>query len=172
MVCLPNSLGSSGSSIIIGGSLESDAAGLVFTTANVGNMRTTSCQMMRRALNRIGRLDIGLHDLRLASTTLAARAGVSLPELTHSLGQFWTQAATIHMRATADRGRRIAERIGESASEPRIVRPMRRRSGGLVSHHVQGQEAACLQQGPVGQVAAQKCMRLDLAEGGSSCVTV
>ncbi len=103
---------------------------LVFTTENGGNIRTTYYQMLRRALNRIGRPDVRPHDLRHTGMTLAAQAGASLAELKHRLGQSTTQAAEIYMHATADHGRRIAERMDEMAQEPSNVRPIKRRSAG------------------------------------------
>jgi integrase len=105
-----------------------DSSSLVFTTENGGNIRTTYYQMLRRALNRIGRPDLRPHDLRHTGMTLAAQAGASLAELKHRLGQSTTQAAEIYMHATADHGRRIAERMDEMAQEPSNVRPIRRRS--------------------------------------------
>ena len=62
--------------------------------------------------------------------TLAAQAGASLAELKHRLGQSITQAAEIYMHATADHGRRIAERMDEMAQEPSNVRPIKRRTAG------------------------------------------
>jgi integrase len=107
-----------------------EASSLVFSTENGGNIRTTYYQMLRRALNRIGRPDVRPHDLRHTGMTLAAQAGASLAELKHRLGQSTTQAAEIYMHATVDHGRRIAERMDEMAQEPGNVRPMRRRSRG------------------------------------------
>jgi integrase len=107
-----------------------DPSSLVFTTENGGNIRTTYYQMLRRALNRIGRPDIRPHDLRHTGMTLAAQAGASLAELKHRLGQSTTQAAEIYMHATADHGRRIAERMDEMAQEPSNVRPIKRRAVG------------------------------------------
>jgi len=103
-----------------------EATSLVFTTDSGGNIRTTYYQMLRRALNRIGRPDVRPHDLRHTGMTLAAEAGASLAELKHRLGQSTTQAAEIYLHATADHGRRIAERMDELAREPSNVRPMKR----------------------------------------------
>lgn len=105
-----------------------ETSSLVFTTETGGNIRTTYYQMLRRALNRIGRPDVRPHDLRHTGMTLAAEAGASLAELKHRLGQSTTQAAEIYLHATVDHGRRIAERMDELAQEPSTVRPMRRRS--------------------------------------------
>lgn len=99
---------------------------LLFTTENGGNIRTTYYQMLRRALNRIGRPDVRPHDLRHTGMTLAAEAGASLAELKHRLGQSTTQAAEIYLHATADHGRRIAARMDELVREPSNVRPLRR----------------------------------------------
>ena len=107
---------------------RSDPSSLVFTTVPGGNIRTTYSQMLRRALNRIGRPDMRPHDLRHTGMTLAAEAGASLAELKHRLGQSTTQAAEIYLHATADHGRRIAERMDELAREPSNVRPIGRRS--------------------------------------------
>jgi len=101
---------------------------LLFTTECGGNIRTTYYQMLRRALNRIGRPDVRPHDLRHTGMTLAAEAGASLAELKHRLGQSTTQAAEIYLHATADHGRRIAERMNELVQEPSNVRPIRRRA--------------------------------------------
>lgn len=105
-----------------------ESSRLVFASENGGNIRTTYYQMLRRALNRIGRPDIRPHDLRHTGMTLAAQAGASLAELKHRLGQSTTQAAEIYVHATADHGRRIAERMDEMAQEPSNVRPIRRRA--------------------------------------------
>jgi hypothetical protein len=48
--------------------------------------------------------------------------------LKHRLGQSTTQAAEIYMHATADHGRRIAERMDEMALEPSNIRPIKRRA--------------------------------------------
>jgi integrase len=104
-----------------------ETSSLVFTTETGGNIRTTYYQMLRRALNRIGRPDVRPHDLRHTGMTLAAEAGASLAELKHRLGQSTTQAAEIYLHATADHGRRIAERMDELAQEPSSVRPIRGR---------------------------------------------
>lgn len=101
---------------------------LLFTAECGGNIRTTYYQMLRRALNRIGRPDVRPHDLRHTGMTLAAEAGASLAELKHRLGQSTTQAAEIYLHATADHGRRIAERMNELVQEPSNVRPIRRRA--------------------------------------------
>jgi integrase len=101
-----------------------DPSSLVFTTENGGNIRTTCHQMLRRALNRIGRPDIRPHDLRHTGMKLAAQEVASVSELEHGLGQSTTQAAEIYMHAAADHGRRIAERMDEMAWEPSNVRPI------------------------------------------------
>ncbi|MHB1211231.1 MAG: tyrosine-type recombinase/integrase [Candidatus Nanopelagicales bacterium] len=106
----------------------SETSSLVFTTESGGNIRTTYYQMLRRALNRIGRPDVRPHDLRHTGMTLAAEAGASLAELKHRLGQSTTQAAEIYLHATADHGRRIAERMDELAQEPSNVRSITRRA--------------------------------------------
>ena len=106
---------------------DKPATSLVFTTETGGNIRTTYYQMLRRALNRIGRPDIRPHDLRHTGMTLAAEAGASLAELKHRLGQSTTQAAEIYLHATTDHGRRIAERMDELARDPSSVRPLGRR---------------------------------------------
>ncbi|MDO8731461.1 MAG: tyrosine-type recombinase/integrase [Actinomycetota bacterium] len=91
---------------------------LIFTTESGSYIRTTYYQMLRRALNRIGRPDMRPHDLRHTGMTLAAEAGASLAELKHRLGQSTTQAAEIYLHATVDHGRRIADRMDELAQEP------------------------------------------------------
>ncbi len=107
---------------------DKPATSLVFTTETGGNIRTTYYQVLRRALNRMGRPDIRPHDLRHTGMTLAAEAGASLAELKHRLGQSTTQAAEIYLHATTDHGRRIAERMDELAQEPSTVRPLGRRA--------------------------------------------
>lgn len=105
---------------------ELSSSSLVFTTENGGNIRTTYYQMLRRALNRIGRPDVRPHDLRHTGMTLAAEAGASLAELKHRLGQSTTRAAEIYLHATVDHGRRIADRMDELAQETSNVKPIRR----------------------------------------------
>jgi len=110
---------------------DTPASSLVFTTESGGNIRTTYHQMLRRALNRIGRPDIRPHDLRHTGMTLAAEAGASLAELKHRLGQSTTQAAEIYLHATTDHGRRIAERMDELAKEPSAAVSIKRRRRGM-----------------------------------------
>ena len=107
---------------------DKPATSLLFTTETGGNIRTTYYQVLRRALNRMGRPDIRPHDLRHTGMTLAAEAGASLAELKHRLGQSTTQAAEIYLHATTDHGRRIAERMDALAQEPSSVRPISRRA--------------------------------------------
>ncbi len=101
---------------------------LVFTTQTGGNIRSTYHQMLKRALLRVGRPDVRPHDLRHTGMTLAAQAGASLPELKHRMGQSTTRAAEIYLHATADHGRRIADRMDQLAQEPSNVRPIVRRA--------------------------------------------
>jgi len=106
-----------------------DQDALVFTTQSGAIMLNAVEQSLRRYLDRIGRNDIRVHDLRHMGMTLAAESGASLPELKHRLGQSTTAAAAGYLHATQDHGRRVAERMSELADSQNNVVPLRRAKG-------------------------------------------
>lgn len=100
---------------------------LVFTTNTGGVITNSYSQMMRKALNAIGRSDVRAHDLRHTGMTLAAEAGASLAVLKHRLGQSTTAAAELYLHATTDHGRRVSDRMDELAAEQHNVVSIHRR---------------------------------------------
>ena len=102
-----------------------DLGALVFTTTNGRPITDTYSGVISRALAKIGRPDVRVHDLRHTGMTLAAEAGASLPELRHRLGQSTTRAAEIYLHATADHGRQVAERLSKLRSADNVI-PLRR----------------------------------------------
>jgi len=109
---------------------ESDHGALVFTTRTGSVMLNSVQQMLRKALDHMGRRDVrAAHDLRHTGMTLAAESGASLPELKHRLGQSTTAAAEIYLHSTQDHGWLIAQRMSELADSQDNVLPMSRHTG-------------------------------------------
>jgi integrase len=103
-----------------------EPTGLVFTTATGGTVLSTYSQVFSRALARIGRTDVRVHDLRHTGMTFAAQAGASLAELKQRLGQSSTAAAEIYLHTNIDHGREVANRMSEQAASQDNVVPLRR----------------------------------------------
>ena len=89
---------------------------LVFTTSTGGNVLGAYGQVLRRALNRIGRDDVRVHDLRHFGMVRAAQTGASLPELMRRMGHGTTQAAETYLGTTEDHGREVAQRMSKQAT--------------------------------------------------------
>lgn len=89
---------------------------LLFTTSTGGNLLGSIGQVMRRALNRIGRDDVRLHDLRHYGMVRAAETGASLPELMRRMGHGTTAAAEVYLGTTDDHGREVAQRMSRQAT--------------------------------------------------------
>lgn len=102
-----------------------DPGALVFTTSSGGNVLRSFGQVARRALNRIGRDDARLHDLRHTGSVLAAQSGASLPVLMQRLGHSTPAAAQVYLHATEDHGREVAEAMSRRASADAVVVPLR-----------------------------------------------
>lgn len=100
---------------------------LVFTSATGKNILFSYSQPISRALNRIGRKDVRVHDLRHTGNTLAAMSGAALPELMHRMGHSTTEAAAVYLHTQADHGRAVADRMAELATVPDNVTPIRKR---------------------------------------------
>jgi integrase len=105
-----------------------DPAELVFTTSTGGPVLTTYSQMLRRALARIGRPDVRVHDLRHTGMTLAAEAGASLADLKLRMGQSTTRAAELYIHATVDHGRTVANAMSALAASGGVLAPRRGRA--------------------------------------------
>ncbi|CAB4897803.1 unannotated protein [freshwater metagenome] len=91
---------------------------LVFTTSTGNHVRRGYSEVFNRALARIGRPDVRVHDSRHTGMTLASQAGASVADLKQRLGQSSTAAAEIYMHATKDHGREVANRMSELAEVP------------------------------------------------------
>ena len=88
----------------------------VFTTSTGGNVLGSIGQVMRRALNRIGRDDVRVHDLRHYGMVRAAQTGASLPELMRRMGHGTTAAAEVYLGTTDDHGREVAQRMSRQVT--------------------------------------------------------
>lgn len=89
---------------------------LLFTTSTGGNILGSVGQVMRRALNRIGRDDVRVHDLRHYGMVRAAETGASLPELMRRMGHGTTAAAEVYLGTTDDHGREVAQRMSRQVT--------------------------------------------------------
>jgi integrase len=89
---------------------------LAFTTSTGGNVLGAYGQTLRRALNRIGRDDVRVHDLRHFGMIRAAQTGASLPELMRRMGHGTTAAAEVYLGTTEDHGREVAQRMSKQAT--------------------------------------------------------
>lgn len=88
---------------------------LVFTTASGRDVLDGYSQVLRRALDRIGRPDARAHDLRHSAMTSAAEHGATLATLMHMAGHSTASAAQRYQHATLEHSRRVATAIDASA---------------------------------------------------------
>lgn len=105
----------------------------LFTTSTGGRILGAYGQVMRRALNRIGRDDVRVHDLRHYGLVRAAQTGASLPELMRRMGHGTTAAAEVYLGTTEDHGREVAQRMGNRVTRSSNVSYLpgaRRKSAG------------------------------------------
>jgi len=93
----------------------------LFTTSTGGSILGAYGQVMRRALNRIGRDDVRVHDLRHYGMVRAAQTGASLPELMRRMGHGTTAAAEIYLNTTDDHGREVAQRMSRRVTRSSSV---------------------------------------------------
>jgi integrase len=89
---------------------------LVFVTASGRDVLDGYAQVMRRALDRLGRSDVRMHDLRHSAMTVAAEHGASLATLMYMAGHSTPSAALRYQHATADHARRVAAAIDATAA--------------------------------------------------------
>ncbi len=89
---------------------------LVFTTASGRDVLDGYGQVVRRALDRIGRPDARAHDLRHSAMTSAAEHGATLATLMHMAGHSTPAAAQRYQHATLEHSRRVATAIDASAA--------------------------------------------------------
>lgn len=90
---------------------------LVFVTAGGRDVLDGYSQVVRRALDRIGRTDARAHDLRHSALTSAAEHGATLATLMQMAGHSTSDAAQRYQHATLDHARRVAAAMDESAAE-------------------------------------------------------
>lgn len=88
---------------------------LVFVTASGRDVLDGYSQVIRRALDRLGREDVRMHDLRHSAMTAAAEHGATLATLMHMAGHSTSNAAQRYQHATAEHARKVAAAIDVSA---------------------------------------------------------
>ena len=91
-------------------------AELVFVTASGRDVLDGYSQVIRRALDRLGRKDVRMHDLRHSALTAAAEHGATLATLMHMAGHSTSNAAQRYQHATAEHARKVAAAIDASAA--------------------------------------------------------
>lgn len=91
-------------------------ADLVFVTASGRDVLDGYSQVIRRALDRVGREDVRMHDLRHSALTAAAEHGATLATLMHMAGHSTSNAAQRYQHATAEHARKVAAAIDASAA--------------------------------------------------------
>jgi integrase len=87
---------------------------LVFTSPTGAPLRRGNFRrrVWIKALASAGLPDIHFHDLRHTGNNLSADAGANLRELMERMGHSSTQAALVHLHATNERQRAVADAIG------------------------------------------------------------
>lgn len=91
-------------------------ADLLFVTTSGRDVLDGYSQVIRRALDRLGRPDVRMHDLRHSAMTAAAEHGATLATLMHMAGHSTSNAAQRYQHATAEHARRVVAAIDASAS--------------------------------------------------------
>ena len=89
---------------------------LIFVTSGGRDVLDGYSQVLRRALDRIGREDVRPHDLRHSAMTSAAEHGATLATLMQMAGHSTADAAQRYQHATLEHSRRVAAAIDQSAS--------------------------------------------------------
>lgn len=89
---------------------------LVFVTKGGRDLLDGYSQVVRRALDRIGRTDARAHDLRHSALTSAAEHGATLATLMQMAGHSTPDAAQRYQHATLDHARRVAAAMDESSA--------------------------------------------------------
>ena len=90
---------------------------LLFVTSGGKDVLDGYSQVLRRALDRIGRTDARAHDLRHSALTSAAEHGATLATLMQMAGHSTSDAAQRYQHATLDHARRVAAAMDESSAE-------------------------------------------------------
>jgi len=94
---------------------DASADDLVFVTAGGRDVLDGYSQVIRGALDRIGRPDARAHDLRHSAMTAAAENGATLATLMHMAGHSTSAAAQRYQHATLEYSRRVAAAMDASA---------------------------------------------------------
>ena len=89
---------------------------LVFTTLGGRDVLDGCSQVLRRALDRIGRTDCRPHDLRHSALTAAAEHGATMATLMQMAGHSTPDAAQRYQHATQDHAQRVAAALDVSAA--------------------------------------------------------
>jgi len=89
---------------------------LVFVTTSGRDVMDTYSHVVRRALDRLGREDVRMHDLRHSALTAAAEHGATMATLMHMAGHSTSNAAQRYQHATAEHARKVAAAIDASAA--------------------------------------------------------
>lgn len=100
---------------------------LVFTTTGGRDVLDGCSQVLRRALDRIGRTDCRPHDLRHSALTAAAEHGATLATLMQMAGHSTPDAAQRYQHATLDHAQRVAAALDASATGTGLGQPPQRR---------------------------------------------
>ena len=90
---------------------------LVFVTSGGRDVLDGYSQVVRRALDRIGRTDARAHDLRHSALTSAAEHGATLATLMQMDGHSTPDAAQRYQHATLEHSRRVAAAVDQSAAK-------------------------------------------------------
>ena len=94
---------------------------LVFTTRTGKNIYTVAGPVITRQLDKMGREDVRVHDLRHTGNTLAAIAGASQAELMRRMGHSSADAAAGYLHTVEDHGRAVAQALTDVASGASVV---------------------------------------------------
>jgi integrase len=91
-------------------------ADLAFVTASGRDVLDGYSQVIRRALDRMEREDVRMHDLRHSAMTAAAEHGATLATLMQMAGHSTSNASQRYQHATAEHARKVASSIDASAA--------------------------------------------------------
>jgi integrase len=96
---------------------------LVFVTSSGRDVLDGYSQVIRRALDRLGREDVRMHDLRHSAMTAAAEHGATLATLMQMAGHSTSNAAQRYQHATTEHARKVAGAINAT-----VARELRRKA--------------------------------------------
>jgi integrase len=101
---------------------ERDPQGLVFVGELGAQLRRSNfTRTWTKAREAIGMPDLHFHDLRHTGNTLAAMTGAHLRELMERMGHSSTKSAMGYLHSTSERGRALAEALGDLVERGRSV---------------------------------------------------